>query len=219
MIFNKIDRKNWQRHEYFEHYMTQQTTFSMTSEIDISIFYKNIKDHNFKFYPAFIYLVTKAINSNIAFRTCFNSQGELGYWEKLNPSYTIFNEETKTFSSIWTETSDNFSQFHQDYESDVTNYNGRLRLFPKSPIPENIFHISMIPWCSFTGFNLNIHNENKYLLPIITAGKFVRKENAICLPVSLQMHHAVCDGYHASLFMNYLQSFADESYGWLNMTH
>jgi len=73
----------------------------------------------------------------------------------------------------------------------------------------------MIPWCSFTGFNLNINNGDNYLLPIITAGKFVHKESAIYLPVSLQMHHAVCDGYHAGLFMNYLQSFVDESYGWL----
>ncbi|MGE7998434.1 type A chloramphenicol O-acetyltransferase [Lysinibacillus sp. NPDC093190] len=215
MIFNKIDRKNWHRHEYFEHYITQQTTFSMTSEIDISILHKNIKDNNFKFYPTFIYMVTKAINTNIAFRMCFNSQGELGYWEKLNPSYTIFNEESETFSSIWTATSDKFKQFHQNYESDIKKYNGRISLFPKSPIPENIFHISMIPWSSFTGFNLNISNGGNYLLPIITAGKFVQKENAIYLPVSLQMHHAVCDGYHAGLFMNYLQSYADESHSWL----
>ncbi|MEB2301160.1 chloramphenicol acetyltransferase [Lysinibacillus xylanilyticus] len=43
----------------------------------------------------------------------------------------------------------------------------------------------------------------------------MQKKNAIYLPVSLQMHHAVCDGYHAGLFMNYLQSYADESYGLL----
>jgi len=40
----------------------------------------------------------------------------------------------------------------------------------------------------------------------------VQKGNAIFLPVSLQVHHAVCDGYHAGLFMNYLQSFADKSF-------
>ncbi|OXS75029.1 hypothetical protein B1B04_07640 [Lysinibacillus sp. KCTC 33748] len=26
------------------------------------------------------------------------------------------------------------------------------------------------------------------------------------------MYHDVCDGYHAGLFINYLQNFADESY-------
>ncbi|MEB2282749.1 hypothetical protein LAV73_22770 [Lysinibacillus xylanilyticus] len=51
MICNKINRKNWYRDEYFEHYITPQTTFSMTSEIDIRILYKNIKNNNFKFYP------------------------------------------------------------------------------------------------------------------------------------------------------------------------
>lgn len=160
-------------------------------------------------------MVTKAVNNNIAFRTCFNSQGELGYWEKVNPSYTIFNEESETFSSIWTETSDIFNQFYKDYETDLKKYKGKIGLFPKSPIPENTFPISMIPWSSFTSFNLNINNGGNFLLPIITAGKFVQKGNAIFLPVSLQIHHAVCDGYHAGLFMNYLQSFADESHDWL----
>jgi chloramphenicol O-acetyltransferase type A len=31
----------------------------------------------------------------------------------------------------------------------------------------------------------------------------------------LQIHHAVCDGYHASVFMNDLQRMADESADWI----
>lgn len=189
----------------------------MTSEVDITILSSKLKERGFKFYPAFIYMVTKVVNSNESFRICFNSKGDLGYWEEMSPSYTIFDSASTTFSSIWTETSNSFAQFHDRYLTDVQKYNGTGKLFPKMPIPEYTFPISMLPWSSFTAFNLNINNVGDYLLPIITGGKYVEKEKAKILPVSVQLHHAVCDGYHASLFMNSLQSLADDCEEWLNV--
>lgn len=86
---------------------------------------------------------------------------------------------------------------------------------PKTPIPENTVSISIIPWTSFTGFNLNINNNRNYLIPIITAGKFIEKGDLIFLPLSLQVHHSVFDGCHAGMFMNSIQEFANSSNDWL----
>ena len=215
MKFKFIDRENWYRREYFEHYLQQQTTFSMTNDINISILLKNIKQKKYKLYPAFIYMVTKTVNSHREFRTCFNSEGELGYWEEMMPSYTIFDNESLMFSSIWTQNSSSFAEFYDMYQDDVKKYNSLGKLFPNPTIPANNFPISMLPWSSFTGFNLNINNGGDFLLPIITAGKYSKKENGIFLPISIQLHHAVCDGYHASVFVNNLQNIADESEDWL----
>lgn len=215
MNFNKIDLDNWKRKEIFNHYLNQQTTFSITTEIDISVLYRNIKQEGYKFYPAFIFLVTRVINSNTAFRTGYNSDGELGYWDKLEPLYTIFDGVSKTFSGIWTPVKNDFKEFYDLYLSDVEKYNGSGKLFPKTPIPENAFSLSIIPWTSFTGFNLNINNNSNYLLPIITAGKFINKGNSIYLLLSLQVHHSVCDGYHAGLFMNSIQELSDRPNDWL----
>jgi len=215
MKFKFIDRENWYRKEYFEHYLQQQTTFSMTNDINISILLKNIKKKKYKLYPAFIYMVTKTVNSHREFRTCFNSEGKLGYWEEMMPSYTIFDNESLMFFSIWTQNSSSFAEFYDMYQNDVKEYNSLGKLFPKPLIPANNFPISMLPWSSFTGFNLNINNGGDFLLPIITAGKYSKKENRIFLPISIQLHHAVCDGYHASVFMNNLQKLADESEDWL----
>ena len=35
-------------------------------------------------------------------------------------------------------------------------------LFTKENIPPNVFPISSIPWTSFTGFNLNINNDENF---------------------------------------------------------
>ncbi|HGP3676975.1 MULTISPECIES: type A chloramphenicol O-acetyltransferase [Bacillus cereus group] len=215
MKFNIINRDNWYRKEYFEHYLQQQTTYSITNEINITILMENLKKKNYKLYPAFIFMVTKIVNSHREFRTSFNSEGNLGYWTEICPSYTIFDKKTHTFSGIWSPNLANFSEFHSQYEKDVEKYNGTGSLFPKIPIPDNNIPISMIPWSSFTAFNLNINNGGDFLLPIITGGKYSQVNNELFLPVSLQIHHAVCDGYHASVFMNDLQRLADESADWV----
>jgi len=215
MNFNKIDIDNWNRKEIFNHYLNQQTTFSITTEIDISVLYRNIKQTGYKFYPALIFLVTSVINSNTAFRTGYNSEGDLGYWDKLDPLYTIFDSVSETFSGIWTTGKNDFKEFYDFYLSDVEKYQGSGKLFPKTPIPEYTFSISILPWTPFTGFNLNINNNSNYLLPIITAGKFISEGNSIYLPLSLQVHHSVCDGYHTGLFMNSIQELADRSKEWL----
>src|SRR5690606_12832467 len=167
MNFNKIDVDNWKRKEIFNHFLDQRTTFSITTEIDISALYQNIKQQTYKFYPVFIFLVTSVINSNTAFRTGYNSEGNLGYWDKLEPLYTVFDSVSESFSGIWTTGKNDFKEFYDSYLSDIECYSGSGKLFLKTPIPENTFSISMIPWTSFTGFNLNINNNSDYLLPII----------------------------------------------------
>lgn len=73
----------------------------------------------------------------------------------------------------------------------------------------------MVPWVSFTGFNLNINEDNNYLLPILTGGKYFNQDGKTLFPLAVQMHHAVCDGYHASLFINEVQELADRCEEWM----
>lgn len=71
--------------------------------------------------------------------------------------------------------------------------------------PENLFNVSMIPWTSFEGFNLNLQKGYEYLLPIFTIGRYREQEGRFVLPLAVQVHHAVCDGFHLSRFVQELQ--------------
>ncbi|MCI0766923.1 type A chloramphenicol O-acetyltransferase [Bacillus sp. TL12] len=215
MKFHIIDRENWDRKLYFEHYLKLKCTFSMTANIDITKLLKQLRKKEIKLYPVLIYMVSRTVNAHKEFRTCFNDEGVLGYWDKMIPSYTIFHNDTKSFSSIWIEFSNEFSIFYQNYQDDRKQYGDVKGFFTKENIPPNSFPISSIPWVSFTSFNLNINNDNNFLLPIITGGKYFNQENKIFLPISLQVHHAVCDGYHASMFIEELQELVNNCDDWL----
>jgi len=215
MKFHVIDREDWNRERYFEHYFKLKCTFSMTVNVDITMLLEEVYQKGIKFYPVFIYLISRVVNNHKKFRTCFNDEGVLGYWEEMIPSYTIFHKDDKSFSSIWTDYSGDFRTFYKNYEDDMRCYASVHGFFMKENIPPNVFPISSIPWTSFTGFNLNINNDGDFLLPIITCGKYFNEGNKVMLPVSLQVHHSVCDGYDASKFIEDLQQLSNTCNDWL----
>ena len=202
MEFKAIDKKNWNRTEYFDHYFSQTPcTYSITTKIEIT----QIKKQNQKLYPAMLYCITKTVNQFEEFRTSINQTGELGIFDSMLPCYTVFHKDMETFSNIWTEYSDLFPEFLAAYEHDMLEFGSVHRFMAKPNVPENHITISMIPWTNFDGFHLNIQKGYQYLLPIFTMGKYVEHHQTYVLPLSIQVHHAVCDGFHVSRFIQTLQ--------------
>ncbi len=189
-------------------------TYGITADIDIALLRAELKGMGMKLYPALIHMITTVVNRHSEFRTCFDSEGRLGVWDRMSPSFTILHED-KTFSSIWAPFSKEFHSFHARYLQEIETYKNAKRLFPAANEPPNTFPISSIPWVGFTGFNLNVYNEGTYLLPIFTMGKYHLQDHKILLPVSVQLHHAVCDGYHAGVFFQELQQLAESCKSWL----
>ena len=209
-MFKLIDKDTWKRKPYFEHYFNQiRCSYSITVNIDISevISFKN-KNHT-KLYPLLIYILTKAVNNHEEFRTAINDNGELGVWDTLLPCYTVFHEENETFSNIWTEWNDDIIVFLSNYERDIEMYGNNYSIDAKPYTPANTFPISSLPWATFTGFNLNIFADGSYLLPIFTYGKYFQQEGKYLIPLSIQVHHAVCDGFHVSRFINEIQQICN----------
>lgn len=206
MKFKLIDVFKWDRREYFEHYLNEiPCTYSMTCNLDLTSLLKEIKKKDLKLYPTMIYLISMIVNRYEEFRTAFNENGQLGVFNLLHPSYTIFQKDRETFTNIWTDYTPTFSEFYKQYSLDIENY-GAVKAFVAKPnMPVNVFNISSIPWVSFTGFNLNLPKATDYLLPIFTMGKYFEQNGKIYLPMSIQVHHAVCDGFHIARFINELQ--------------
>ena len=202
MKFTPIDINNWNRKEYFEHYHKNiPCTYSITVKLDIT----KIKSKNKNLYSTLLFCLTKIINRHQEFRTCFNSEGTLGFFDEMVPSYTVFNPETETFTSLWTRETKDYDTFYQAYKKDVATFGKNQGLIGKPNMPENVFNVSMIPWASFGAFNLNLQKGYDYLLPIFTFGKYYKDNDKYWLPLSIQVHHAVCDGFHTCRLINELQ--------------
>ena len=96
MEYKRMDLSNWNRREHYLHYMKEVVcSYSLTTELDITPL------NGRKLYPALLWLLTSAVNESPAFRTSLVEDEPVVYNE-MNPSYTVFNRQTETFSVLWT---------------------------------------------------------------------------------------------------------------------
>lgn len=216
MSFNIIDLSSWKRRDHYRHFSGNiRCTYSVTVNIDIDGLAKELKRRELKIYIAQIYMISCVANMYTEFKMGISSKGDVGYWDVVCPSFTVFNRSSETFSNIYVPYISNFFAFYEKCNRVISSYVNSNALFPQGDMPNNIFTISSLPWLEFTGFNLNIDCEEIYLPPIFTIGRFCMKNGGKHMPLSIQVHHGVCDGYHVGQFTESLQKMASNFVDWL----
>lgn len=205
MKFNLINMEKYERKEHFNHYANEDIcSYSLTSNINVTKFINEIKKNNYKFYPAFIYVVTQAVNSMKEFKMAVDENGKLGFYDEVSASYVIFHEDDKTFSCAFTKYNSEFNIFYKNITDDMERYKD-VKGFETIKSDLNSFPISCLPWLNYTGFNLNLPVNGNFYAPIITWGKYKNNNGIIEMPVTIQINHAVADGYHTSMLFEKIQ--------------
>lgn len=207
--YTRVDISTWARKEHFEILNTVGScTFSQTAQLDVTKLLLCTKTMGLKFYPVMIHIIAKLVNRFPEFRMAIKG-GELVLWDVVHPSYTIFHERTETFSSLWTSYAEDLGTFLQGYASDREKYGDNLSYFPKDEYAENVFYVSANPWVSFTSFNFNMADTNNFFTPMFTIGKYYSQGDKVFMPLAVQVHHAVCDGFHVGRVINEIQKSCD----------
>ena len=217
--FHLIDKETWERSIYFDYFYNQiKCKYNLSANIDITTLLQFKENFGLKFFPIMLYVIIKAVNQNKEFRMSFNEKGELGYWEEVVPSYTLFHNESHTFTDIWSEYNSNFPAFYKTVSDDMEKYKGITGVIKARPHqPRNFCPISCIPWLSFTNFSQDTYTENTLLFPLIKFGKYFNQDNKILLPLSVFISHAVADGYHTCKLINDIQEIARHPEEWISI--
>ena len=211
-VFHRIDKATWERTVYFDYYYSQiKCKYNLSANIEITNLVKRQRERNMKFFPTMLYAIIRAVNQNKEFRMSFNEIGELGYWDKVVPCYTLFHDENKTFTDIWSEYNDDFDIFYKTVIQDMKQYGNITGVIKARPDqPKNFCPISCLPWLSFTNFSQDTYTENTFLFPLIKFGKYFENNDKFMLPVSVFVSHAVADGYHTCKLINDIQEIAQK---------
>jgi len=209
MTFNPIDITQWPRGQMFRYFSQMApTSYSLTVEIDITDLLLKLRQRGRKFFPTYLWLVTKCLNRQTEFKVAY--QGEtLGYYDVLTPLYASFHEDDHTFSLMWTEYDDDYEVFYNRYIENQRLYghNHGILSQPQMMPPPNAYTVSTVPWISFTHFAVHTHDNKPYFFPSVEAGKYREDMNGrMLLPLSLTCHHAVTDGWHVNRFLEDLKA-------------
>lgn len=211
MKFTTIDLQTWPRGQMFYYFAKMAPTgYSLTVNVDVTALRQTLKAAGLKFFPAYLWLVTKNLNKQIEFKVA-EKEGVLGYYDTLTPLYASFHEDDRTFSLMWTEYNDSFPSFYQRYAENHEKY-GQVRGVLAQPgrPPENAYTVSCLPWVSFSHFAVHSYENKPYYFPSVEAGKFFRQDGRTMMPLSMTCHHAATDGWHVKTFLQALQTDMDD---------
>lgn len=213
--FHALDRAAWPRSEHFDYYVkTIKCRYDITVDLDVSRLLPTLRARRIRRYPALLYIAARAVNRNREFRMGFDADGAPGYWDFVHPSYTIFHADDKTFSDIWSEYDEAFHVFYANVTGDMERCRDVRGVCAKAGRPPNACPISLLPWLRFTGLARVQAADPPFLTPLITFGRHFRQGAAQLLPLSVSVHHAAADGYHASRLINDMQAVAHAAEQW-----
>ena len=206
MNYKKIDFSTWPRRELFKHFIDDvRCVVTITADIDISKVLDFCQESNRKFYPAMLFLVSKTINKHDEFKLGYNSKGDIILWDRVCPSHVVFNKNDEIFTRLITEYDDSFTLFHDRVIGDIKN-NTDKRAFQIKYEQTNTFDVSCLPWLHYKSCDLHVYDKGTYLAPVITWGKYVKSCNNWFMPLTMQIHHAVADGFHIARFFTELEN-------------
>lgn len=206
-----IDLSTWPRRQHFEHYRRAvPCTYSMTVELDATRFAETLRRSARKTYVAQVWAIATVVNRYEEFRTCVDEEGRPALWPVVHPAFTVFNPDRETFACVGVPYRADFGEFHAAASAALAEHRGATDMFPLGPPPPNSFDVSSLPWTSFTGFHLDVAGGHDHLAPIFTLGRYVEREGQVRLPLAVQVHHAVADGFHTARLVAELQELLHE---------
>ena len=204
MNYKTIDLNKWNRRNLFQFYIDEmRIVMSLTVDIDVTNLKAYSKRIDIGFYSLMLWVVSKVINSHDEFKYGWNKQGKLIQWDYVSPSYTDFHSEDENFVKMVTEYSDNLFEFCNKVKTDIEWHKNDSAVLKYQPL--NFFDVSCLPWVIYKHFDVHVFDEGKFLAPVVSWGKYEQESGKLMMPLTMNIHHAVADGFHLSRFFNEVQ--------------
>ena len=204
-MFKKVKTNDWYRKDAFHFFREYDDPFfNLTGHVKVTTRYQFCKSQNESFFLHTIHSALKSANSIDEFKMRLRNN-ELVIFDVIHGGSTILNNDN-TFS---------FCYF--DYESNIEEFVGKAKVQiektkkVKGMDPKTnelgMIHFSSIPWVRFTSFKHARNKSPEDTIPKIVFGKYYQNNNEWMLPISVEVHHSMMDGFHVGLFF---ESFEKE---------
>lgn len=148
----------------------------------------------------------KAVNNvdNFKYRIDNNLIKE---YETIHASATLM-RANKTFGFSFIKYDADFSVFLKHVEQEKQRINNTTELYP----PVNgldCIHCSAMPWASFTGHKEPVSGMPESI-PKLAFAKTEKLGDNLKMNISINVNHALVDGYHVGLFLEKFQHYLNK---------
>jgi chloramphenicol O-acetyltransferase type A len=201
----QIDLTTWPRREHFTFFSAfDEPFFGLVAEVDCTQAQATAKQLGVSFFLYYLHCALQAANEVEAFRYRIE-QGQVYLYDRIHASATIGRPD-HTFSFSFIEQQDDLTDFiaGANVEIEAIQQATGLRLTEQTGRPD-VIHFSAIPWVHFTGVTHARSFQHPDSSPKISVGKTYQDGAVLRMPVSVNLHHGLGDGYHVGLFLEAFQ--------------
>lgn len=200
-----IDQKNWKREKHFQFFNAlDYPHFNLCANVDMTALHTFAKRHGYSLFKSILYIAVRAANEIPAFRLRIRGEDVVEH-EVVHPSYTSMTDQ-EVFS---------FTDVRFDMASKQFFENCRLAeelvkseaSMESDPNRDARLFITSIPWIHFTSFVHPVHIKAVDSVPRISWGKYQWHGDKLMLPLSMQAHHALADGWHTGQFFQLVEKY------------
>lgn len=207
-----LDIETWNRKEHFRFFsQCDGPLFGIVADIDVTDGYSFCKENGIPFFLYYHFKSIAVVNRIEEFR--YRTEGnEIIIFETIHVTTTISRTDN-TFAFAFIPFTESFSEFTQSAKAEIERirHSTGLGITPDTG-RSDVIHFSTVPWIKFTGVTHARNFKHHDSVPKITFGKYFRKNERLMMPVSVNVHHGLMDGYHVGRFLELFEQLVNEKY-------
>ncbi|WP_299527021.1 CatA-like O-acetyltransferase [uncultured Lutibacter sp.] len=205
----EFDVENWKRKDQYKFFKTYEDPFfNITANLEVTNLYRYCKQHHLSFSLACLFVAIKSINEIPEFKLRFKNDKVVSF-DLVNIGSTVLNDD-QTFSFCDFPYKFSIIEFIESAKAIIENHKKGIK-FDANENELAIVHCSTIPWISLTGFKHARKGDEKTMgVPKIVFGKWFEEAELKKIPFSVEVHHALLDGFHVGLLFEKMQQYMNE---------
>ena len=194
-----IDLKKWNRRKHFEMFRRyEQPFFSVCVQVDVTAFWKHCRAPGAPpFFLSSLFLMLRAANQTDGLRLRLRRRG-VWLHDRVAVGTTLLRSD-RTFAFARVESSESLPMFIEQGEAAIARGKSRKTLAPPRPRDDDVVYHSTLPWFHFTAFTNALRRADS--IPRIVFGKCGKDGRRVLMPVAVEVHHALVDGFDVAQFI------------------
>ena len=208
-----VDIRTWERKDNYNFFRGFANSWiSITGEVDCTEAYAAAKASGRSFFLHYLYAILRAVNEIKELRYRWDKNGQVVYHDTVDVISPIA-VPGKTFYTVRIPYREDFDAFYVEARRIVTSippdgdpYGTDKRIAEQGDV--DVFLLSATPKLYFTSVTYTQQSVGHPLdYPLMNAGKAIRRDGRLYMPIALTASHAFADGAHISLFFEKVERY------------
>lgn len=201
----KIDIATWNRKEHFE-FFTQfdQPFYGIVTEVDVTNAMAFCKANKVSFFAHYMHQSMLAVNQVEALKMRI-VDNEVLVFDEIHLGSAIGRKDG-TFGYAFAPHHPNFEIFNEGLQAAIEHIQNTQGINANASTQrQDLIRYSTIPWVNFTGLTHATSFGTGNSIPMITFGKVTETNGKKTMPVAVDVHHGLVDGFHIGQYVEAFQ--------------